>query len=586
MELRLLIRQLVRYDKSGQNEQYVKLQHSKLVNVAGSLPAHRRFPNYKNFLDVTDMVSDLYQLKLTWTLERNELGLPSTGLTHQKKSATGTLVFEGEAYKYLKAWLIDDESASVNAVEVHVRHINCGDYKKWVIKSTDLSWCEGDICTFNVTLKQKDEALTCIQNTLITDNWQGWFGNTRRPSSGKQHPRFSYCNEMRPNGKLVTLWWTMTQLMSILGPFMLILAPIVNSIVFTLKFIIYPIINLVLGILNKRKLDKDTLNFINYKDIKDIFGNFFIESAGCGREHPAPLVRDYIHNVCSKCGVNVTADSAPIFFAQTITIETSADRQNGISPQTRENPHYNACYFHPATEKGVRRFDDLNIFNGAVHNSTDWWLPGNDPLLTLDELLDQLKVIYNCDWRVENNTLYFLRKDYWLKNTNAFDFSDKGADRSLLLSGLCYEWDETKNPLYCKGIYETDAADVCGNGAMAHMNGVATFGDIDKNPGYDGVLDKTTMFGAAKFRLDGVDTDYILDAMQQVINTTLITGSVWTTALFTTVSTFFESYADYALLLTSETVTKPKVFLWFKQHCLLIFSDRGSYCGLQRTYAL
>src|SRR5690606_9959360 len=88
-----------------------------------------------------------------------------------------------------------------------------------------------------------------------------------------------------------------------------------------------------------------------------------------------------------------------------------------------------------------------------------------------------------------------------------------------------------------------------------------SFGNIDVHPQLDGVLDKTTKFGATKFRLDGADTDYVFDAMQQVINTTLITGSVWTTSLFATVNGFFRDYANYALLLTSEPVTLPQTQL-------------------------
>ncbi|MCB0697707.1 MAG: hypothetical protein KDC07_10100, partial [Chitinophagaceae bacterium] len=64
MELKLLIRQLIRYDASGTKEQYVTLQGGRLVTVTGTLPSHRKFVNYGNFLDITDAVGDLHQLKL------------------------------------------------------------------------------------------------------------------------------------------------------------------------------------------------------------------------------------------------------------------------------------------------------------------------------------------------------------------------------------------------------------------------------------------------------------------------------------------------------------------------------------------
>lgn len=560
MELKLYIKQKEITDKYG-NKRYLSGRLPNLIYQNGTLPPGRQFPNYGKYLDVTNDVSNLHKLKLTWTLDKDTNGLTIAGATNQKKAASGTLTFEGEAYKRIKQWLVNDDSAPLNELDVRIED-SCGSYEGWVLKATDLTWCEGDICTLDASLKQRDEPLTCIKNTLIADDHLGWFGETTRPKSGKKHPRFSYCNEIRPNALLVTLWWTMTQLMSIMGPLMLVIAPVVNSIVFTLKTIIYPIINLILGILGKKKLDKDKLNYINYKDVKEIFGNFFIESAGCGREHPAPLIRDYIRNVCSKCNIDVDADSAPIFFAQQVLIETSTDRYSGRAAQYRENPHFNACYFYAPIDKGVRRFDDLNIFNGASKNTTDWWLPGNAPLLTLDMFLDELKTIYNAEWRVEQNKLYFKRKDYWLDDNNQFDFSEKGKSRQLLLEGICYEWDERKDPVYGKGIYTADAADVCGNNAMKFMNGYVSFGDISVNPVLDGVLDKSTTFGATKFRLDGASADYVYDAMQQVINTTLITGSVWTTPLFSTVNGFFLDYANYALLLKQETATLPKILIW------------------------
>lgn len=559
MELKIYIRQPKIYDKSGLQEQHIGGVPPKLVITPGPIPMGRRLPDYGKFIDVTAYTDSLYELKLTWTMDRNADGLPSVGASNQRKAASGTLRFEGEAYKYLRQWLVDDVSAVVNTIEVKIVHVNCGNYLEWVIKASDITWCDRDVCSFDVGLKQKDEALTCIKNTMITDDWQGWFGNTTRPWSNKRHPRFSYCNEIRPNGILITLWWTITQLMSVLGPFMLVIAPIVNSIVFTLKYIIYPIINTILGILGKKKLDGDKLQFLQYSDIKDIFGNFFIESAGCGREHPAPLIRDYILNVCAKCQVRVDEHTAPIFFSQSIFLEKSGD-DNGA--QWHYNPYYNACYFNGVVDKGIRRFDELNIFSGAVKNTTDWWLPGNGPLLTLDTFLDQLKGVFNHDWRVENNTLYFMRKDYWLNDTPAFDFTDYGADKGSLLSGICYEWDEGKSAVYAKGIYSNDPADVCGNNACNQMNGYASFGSIDVNPLLDGVMDKTVAFGATKFRLDGASTDYLYDAMQQVINTTLITGSVWTGSLFKTVNGFIETYANYALLLKQETTALPKILIW------------------------
>lgn len=570
MELKLYLRQPKRLNQAGADIHLSGNNPKSLSIQPGQLPQSRRLPMYNKFVDVTEYVSDLFKLKFTWTHERDQQGVSVAGSFNQKKAASGTITFEGEAYKYLKEWLINDESGSLNSFDVEVHHVNVGIYGDWSIKSTDLTWCEGEICTFDVTLKQRDEALSCIKSTMIADNWQGWFGDdTETPWSGKKHPRFSYCNEIRPNGMLITIWFLITQLMGVLIPFMILLATIINPIIIVIKGIV-KIINAIVRFINNiggklEEIDEDKFKTIEPKDIKDIFGHFFIESAGCGREHPAPLIRDYISNVCSKCNVTVTPDTAPIFFNRNILLESADSRRQGLGVQTRHNPHYNACYLSATVDRGIRRYDKLNIFKGTVENNTSWWLPGNKPLLTLDMFLDELKGLYNAEWRVVNNTLYFKRKDFWIDEKYKFDFGAHGADRNLLIQGLCFEWDEVKSPVSCKGIYTSDGADVCGNEAQSYMDGAVSYGLTDINPNLEGMQDKTVPFGATKFRLDGASTDYVLDAMQQVINTTLITGSIWTTAMFNTVNGFFEKYADYALLLKQETVTLPKVLIWNEQ---------------------
>lgn len=560
MELKIKIIQPALTDKKG-GARHIWLNGTKLEYAAGTLPANRQLACYNKPTDITAFAGDLYKLKLVWTQDRSADGLATTGATNMRKAASGNITFEGDAYKYLKAWLIDDQSAAMNTLEIQIED-GCGTFIDWEVRASDISWCEGDMCSMDVSLKQKDPALTCIKNTWIADNHLGWFGDTKIPQNNKKHPRFSYCTEIRPNGMVVTVWFLMTQLMTMFMSMLTFIAPVVNSIIFTLKNIIYPIINLILGILGKKKLDRDRLQYIEFGEVRDAFVNFFTESGGCGREHPAPLIRDYIYNVCKKCGVDVNADSAPIFFSQTLPIETAADRQANRGVQLHPNPHYNACYFYAVSDKGVRRYDSSNIFSGAQKNTTDYWLPGNSPLLTLSEFLDQLKTLYNCEWRLENNTLVFKRKDHWQHTNTEFDFTHGSPDRDLLLEGICYEWDETKTPVYGRGIYAADPSDVCGNNAVNQMNGLVSFGSIDTNPQLDGVMDKTVQFGATKFRLDGSSTDYLYDAMQQVVNTTLISGALWTTPMMSTINTHFREFANYALLLKQETAVLPKVLIW------------------------
>ncbi len=554
MILKIFIKQTGTYNAAGTQIYFDGANPYDLKLFTGVVPTHRQWPSYGNYIDVTESIGDVYKLKLTWTAERDNEGFITPGATQNKKGSSGTLSFEAEAYTLLKKWLVDDVSAPLNSVDVKIVHEGCGEYLDYVIKSTDLQWCENDICSFDISIKQKDEILNCIKSTYISDNHKKWF---QRQPDNKKHPRFSYCNEQRPNGILVMLWW-MTAVVTV--PTLMVLIPIMsvlNSIFFA--------INMLIGIVNTirkifgggtdDKVDWETIPYFDFKALMNAYGAYFVESAGCGREHPAPLIRDYITNVCEKCGVQVNALSAPIFFAENLTIETAS---KGLT--TVGNPHYNACYFYPVTERGIRRFASLNALR-AIPNNTDYYIPDNAPLHTLDEFLDELKGLYNAEWRVTNGVLYFQRKDWFLHGGYVYDFTDNGTDRNKILQGLCFEWNEVKYPALVEGLYADDPADTCGNEAKKHMNAYMSYGSVDENPNFEGTSDKTVMYGATKFRFDGASDDYIYDAMQVVINSSFLTPFMAGTML-DFVEPAFEEFADYALLLKDETCTLPKVLIW------------------------
>lgn len=584
MELKLYIKQTEAYDvKRGQiyydvpsGSAYVP---QNVINMPGQLPAgSRRWRDYGSYIDITTETSNLYKLKLTWTTERDNSGFVIPGSLQQQKSASGTLTFEGEAYQLLKHWLIDDISAPLNCVDVKIVHVGCGEYLDYTIKSSDLRWCEGSYCTFDVTLKQKDEALNCIKSTMIADNWQGWFNPSIDPNdaNAKRHPRFSYCNEIRPNGTLVFQWWGAGV---VAGSTLAVMIPLViglngffiaiNGVIAVLNAVIKAVRSLFGG--NDAKPIKP-ITLIDPSNIIDSYIQYYIESAGCGREHPAPLIRDYITNVCDKCGVAVSKETAPVFFAEQITIETSDRSRGNNGIITVSNPHYNACYLRPQVKRGIRRFGNINLFdtNGPQPNEKDFYIPDNAPLLTLDMLLDELKPLYNAEWRVKSIVkngqmiphLFFQRKDFFKEHSGqyVYDFSQAGNDRGKLVDGICYEWNERKTPAYVEGVYESDAADTCGNEACSQMNGMLSFGDVDANPTFEGVMSKKSNFGATKFRLDGASTDYVYDAMQVVLNGQIF--QPWTIGQMKSVQTWLERYADYALLLRDETCTLPKVLIW------------------------
>lgn len=577
MELRLYIRQAKQYDIYNNSVYYHGSNPYNLQKATGTLPASRQWKDqngvsiYNQYYDVTDYVSDLYNLQLEWNLDRDVNGEIIPGSFQSKKGSTGSIIFEGKAYQYIKQWLQKDESAPLNTVEVQIEHVGCCKYIDWVITPEQLEWCEDDICTYDVVIQQQEEALRCIQNTLITDNHQGWFGNdTKVPVSGKQHPRFSYCNEIRPNGILVLHWWIASLFMTISLAVIIPLVQTFNILIDTIDVFV-KVINALASLVGGKGIqgwDKNKYK-VTGKDVKEEFGQYFMEAAGCGREHPAPLIRDYISNVCSKCGVQVDEITAPLFFSRTLTLETSTDRQTNAGESSRYNPYYNACYFNAPKERGIRRDRSLNLLNQNTKNTTDFWLPDNSPLLTLDLLLDQLNTVFNTIWRVTDNKLYIQRKDFWLDENYKYDFSENGADRVKLLKGLCFKWNEIRPPAYIDGLYAIDPSDKCGNEALKQMNGIVNLGLADNNPKLSGKLDKTVQFGGTKFRLDGASTDYIYDAAQVVVNGTFLSGNVFGMPAFKdAVLPYIRDYADYALMLDNETAALPKILCWDGQSYL------------------
>lgn len=580
MALRLYIKQQVETQVStGLEGYYDGTNPSNLTFVQGTLPVGRQWPNYGQWIDVTHLVGDLYQLQITWTSNRDEFGDLAEGEVNEKQSISGSIPFEGQAYDLLKKWLINDVSAIQNSVDVRVTHEQCGSYEDLVITAKSLEWCDTNICIFDITLEQRDESITCIKRTLISDNWQGWFpAKSTDSNSGKQHPRFSYCNEIRPNGLLVTLWSIMAIVFFIFF-FLLILFIPPLLIILVIILGIFTGINAILQILQVvfpsiQLIDTTTLQ----NTISSLYGlitggfqnyvaNFYIESAGCGREHPAPLIRDYITNVCDKCGISIDAETAEILFAPDITMYVSEESRGEISVP---NPHYNDCYFYAPSKRGVRRFRNFSILGFGNADITTFWLPENDPLLTLDMFLDKIKRHYNADWIIKSRNiggalvpyLYFKRKDWFRAGAGnyLYDFSQNGADYNKIVQGICYSWNGQTYPAFTEGVYALDAADTCGNEARGQMNGMVSFGNVDENPNFEGKLDKINPIGATKFRLDGASTDYIADSLQTMLNLQITQPYI---ALFwSDIIENIQQYADYALLLKDESATMPKIITW------------------------
>lgn len=525
-------------------------------------------------IDFTEFVDGLDKLSLTWSCVRGDNGDNETGNFVPKKSASGSLSFERDAYEFIKNWLVNDVAGPLNMISVQITDASCGAYTGYTIKSSDLTWCEYNaLCTFELNIKQVDDYYQCVQRTLIADNWQGWFQpNPKDTVSGlyKFHPRFSYCTEHKPNAILVIEWYLLSFLglvSSILVIIYTIIAIVESLINYIIIYVINPIIsaiNYVIGFVGgdpHSLTNASTITVLNALEPFDALSGMFVESAGCGREHPAPLIRDYITNVCNKCGVRVDATTADIFFAPIITIQKS----DGIV-YNEPNPHYNACLFYPSVAKGVRRFTSINVYTGLSMDTTTFYDPNNQPMWALSDMLDALKKPYNAQWRIIANAsgvphLYFKRKDWYANDVPLYDFSINGADRAKLVEGICYQPSDVTKPASMNGLYQDDPADKSGHEAGHWMNGdPLSFAYTSNNPIFFGILDKTSGFGATKFRLDGATDDYIYNAGQVLVNSAVI--QPWVYYILSDVFNKVRQYGDHTVLLGGETVSLPKVLIW------------------------
>lgn len=563
MELRLYIRQNAVYNLIGQQVYYSGTSPNNLVPVVSALPPQRQWRDYGNFIDITEHVSDLSALTLSWTIQRDSNGRVVSRESQVKRSASGQLTFTGEAYDLLKSWLIDDVSASLNSVEVMIRDTDCGDYRGYVILPNDIQWCEDGICQYQVYLKQRDEQIACIKRTMVADNWQGWFNKNGVPSNGKKHPRFSYCKQPLSMSMITAMWYILYSLYgSVILTAILPIILLVNSILL--------IVIVFASILKKFGANVNVPKFITLSDLFEGLSTIMIQSAGCGREHPAPLVRDYITNVCDKCGVIVNEQTAPIFFAKTTTINTS----NGVV--TGVNDYYNLCYLSPTVRRGVRRYKNANLITGFSNPSNEYWVEDNAPVLSLSMLLDQLCEHFNHEWRLSNGQLFISRKDEMNRYSYVYDFTKGSHDRDKIVNGICYNPTGNKFPASMVGIYQPDAMDTAGNEA-GNVNGtgqmncivgfVATDNDHVKavNPNFDGMSVKGSSFSATRFRFDGVSNDYIYDALQTILNgSTLdpITGALFWDIITKQVAKQIDDISAYALLMSQEISSNPKLLIW------------------------
>jgi len=506
MKMRIFLKKLQMYHQNiSQPIYYAGTNPNTLQIVNGLIPDN-------DWIEFTEDSDNLDKLNLSWRLRENDAEAKST--SNLEKGSSDQITFVNKAYLYIKEWLNDHVSAPLNGIEVRLQ-VEGGIFTDFVIKNDGLSYCDDDTCTIDLMLKQKDDVYTCIQTTLIADNHSGMFDGFY------QHPRIAYCDEFRPTWLLTVLW----SFLAIQG----VVTLLTYTILFPIIWVIITIINAIIAVLR-------TLGFKKIKKIEkpstpteiwDRMVEDMVLAGGCGREHPAPLARDFISNVCAKCGVKVGAQSIPVFF-------------------------------DPASEYYNMVMMSAEVKKGELEDDPNHWISDNKPLWTLDMFLNELKPVFNAKWYIKNNTLYFARKDFDQHSDFIYDFT--GVDRKLIIEGICYTWNEEKKRAYANCGYATDAFDNMSMDAKTRFNDIIEWNN-PINPMLEGEANKiVNSFAAARFRQDGVLKDYIGEALKYVWIAATISGGI-ANVLLVPLRNRMKKY-KYNLIIQNDTLTLPKLLIW------------------------
>ncbi len=427
------------------------------------------------------------------------------------KSFSSELTFYDDGYNILKTFFIDDPNGFANSVDVKVFDDCClKEVFKGVIKGDSIDWCEPG-CYISANIVEEKPELNCLKSTIIWDNHAG-FLNVDRPA-------IRYCIENRPAFIQFVIVW---------------LAYIVNAVLFSLLVPLLVVVAVLSGIVwlvctiacalpgtDCTQSDCNDSNFSNPVEAVEQLLEAFQEVRElvipCGRFHPSALVRDYIQNVCDKCGLT---------FQSSILNDPSS-------------PYYYTLLFSAQVHKGRKR------------NETNFTLISeNLPVETLETLMNNvLKPTFNANFWVVGNTLIFERKDYFTGVSVWVDAEQLYNDGRIIDNKVCFSWQDRERWAFGRFEYQPDAQDYIGNEANPRFNDIVDF-NVPYSPAQSGQLEVQLPLSAARFRGDGIEQD-VYDYFANVL------GGV--------VDWFFGgvfSQSEKYLLLNNDTAFNYKLLIW------------------------
>lgn len=375
------------------------------------------------------------------------------------RNYSAELTFYGDGYSTIRDKLITPLDGKFDKINVKVYDDCCKDENgadmlmfEGIIRGDAIDWCADD-CSVTCQLieeTEETEQMNCVKSTLIFDDQNGF--------QSQDHPRMHYCIELRPN-----FYQDVIIILGILlNIILLVLTPIVAII-----SVIIRIVAAIPGVNLNDELEDGILD--DFLEWRDSLNESLI---GCGREHPSPLVRSYMDNVCDVCGLQ---------FESSIFKNASSEYHNTV------------VLFAPV-EKGTK--DDSTKF-----------ITQNRLIKTGEGFLEDLRIPFNAKYRIEEGVLRFERRDYFDNGPTWFSYAALNAE-GLVVEAPCYNWRAEDAPAAFNFKYTPDPVDWVGNEALPYYDDVVGVNDPYSSL-QKGVTDVILPYGAPRFRDDLIDRDVV-----------------------------------------------------------------------------
>lgn len=419
---------------------------------------------------ITGRVDGLDNFSLT--KERTQDNLKET------TTFSGSLKFYDDGFNILFPILVGSPTGVSATVNVSIFDDCCNQkFDGFIISGDMVDYCSGDcFITTRLKLIDPDTAIRDMVNSIcVSDNRNGFFDNT-------PFPKMLYCNELRP------VW--LHYVVLILGS---ILQTIVDLVLAVLLFVnqiyavIYAICEFIVAIkyyvqklwgwvtklrnkltkfLNSKKFkvkleseppltwddqkckDIIEIKFENDQKIKDMSNALADFIIGCGCSHPSPLVRDYVTNGMTICGING--------FVSSIYNNPSDER-------------YNTVYFYAPIKRG------------RVPNKVGNYIKKNAPAITFGAFLDEICAAVNAEWWIDGGVLYLEPKESYLSAQIFYD-AVQNASTGNILEGVCFTYNEGRNYNRLNIEYAIDSIDINGN---ERLDEYILRDETDDTPGLD-----------------------------------------------------------------------------------------------------